>query len=159
MLKKMRRFKQQLDFETCKAILKRQKQGVLSLIDQDGDPYAVPINYLYYQDKIYFHSAKQGHKIEALKLHPKASFCVIDKDEIVPEKLTTYFRSVICLGHIYPIENQEAIIKPFSRAFNPTISDEDIDKEFKQFQSQLMILEMTIDQISGKEAIELVNGK
>ena len=52
------------------------------------------------EKKIYFHSAKSGHKIDAVSQNPRASFCVIDQDQIVPEEYTTYFRSVIVFGTI-----------------------------------------------------------
>ena len=76
------------------------KRQVLALLGDNDYPYAVPISYVYDDGKVYFHSAKSGHKIDAIQRTAKASFCVIDEDLVVPEEYTTYFRSVIAFGRI-----------------------------------------------------------
>ncbi|SDB03994.1 Pyridoxamine 5'-phosphate oxidase [Pseudobutyrivibrio sp. YE44] len=78
MFRKMRRFKQQVSEAECIDILKSTKRGVLSVIGDDGYPYGMPINHYYCEEdgKIYFHGAKAGHKIDAIKACDKASYCV-----------------------------------------------------------------------------------
>src|SRR5699024_12832989 len=93
-----RRKKQALSREDCADILKRGTSGVLALAGDQDYPYAVPISYVYDGEKLYFHCAKSGHKLDAINRNAKASFCVIDQDEIVPEEYTSYFRSVIVFG-------------------------------------------------------------
>jgi uncharacterized protein len=69
MFKTMRRFKQQLSQEKCIEILTNEPHGVLSLISDTGYPYGFPITH-WYDEKtgnIYFHGAKEGHKIDCLK--------------------------------------------------------------------------------------------
>ena len=58
--------------------------------------------------KLYFHCAKAGHKLDAIRAQPKASFCVIDQDQIVPAEYTTYFRSVIAFGTVRILEDEQA---------------------------------------------------
>ena len=158
MFREMRRKKQALSKEDCAAILNRGTSGVLALAGDDDYPYAVPINYVYDGEKLYFHCANSGHKLDAIGRNPKASFCVIDKDEIVPEEYTTYFRSVIVFGKIRILEDdgekRSAIEKlALKYAHDDTIENrqEAIDKEWKP----LCTLEMLPEHISGKEAIEL----
>ena len=100
--RKMRRERQELAREACEEILSRNTAGVLG---DGGYPYAVPLSYIYQDSALYFHCAKEGHKLEALQNCPKASFCVVDQDEIVPEKYTTYFRSVIAFGQASLLED------------------------------------------------------
>ena len=100
MFRDMRRKRQALPPEQCAAILRRGTSGVLALAGDAGYPYAVPLSYVYTDGKLYFHCAKAGHKLDAIQREPRASFCVIDQDEIVPEEYTTYFRSVIAFGRI-----------------------------------------------------------
>ena len=95
--------KQILSEKECVEILEKGTAGVLGLLGDNDYPYAVPISYVYYNSKLFFHGAKSGHKIDAIKKCSKASFCVIDQDHIVPEEYTTYFRSVIAFGKIYII--------------------------------------------------------
>ena len=66
-------------------------------------PYIVPMTFgmEVTDDKqlnIYFHGAKEGHKIDAIKNNPKVSMSIIDQEDVIEEELTTYFRSVILFG-------------------------------------------------------------
>ena len=85
MFREMRRKKQALRPEDCARILAQGTSGVLALLGDDGYPYAVPLSYVYHEGRIYFHSAMTGHKLDALRRCPKASFCVVDQDQMVPE--------------------------------------------------------------------------
>lgn len=161
MFREMRRKKQKLSEEMCAEILNRGTSGVLALEGDEGYPYAVPISYVYDGEKLYFHSARSGHKLDAIRRNPKASFCLIDKDQIVPEEYTTYFRSVIVFGEIRILENEEEkrdAIEKLAVKYAPDDSEENrrqaIDREWKP----LCMLEMRPEHISGKEAIELVRG-
>ncbi|MBP3901898.1 MAG: pyridoxamine 5'-phosphate oxidase family protein, partial [Blautia sp.] len=81
MFREMMRIKQQLSQEECIEILKKEPRGVLSVLGDDGYPYGMPINQYYCEEdgKIYFHSGKKGHKVDAIKRCDKASFCVYDQ--------------------------------------------------------------------------------
>ena len=81
LFRKMRRFKQQISEEECRKVLRGQKRGVLSVLGEDGYPYGIPMNHWYSEADgvIYFHSAKEGHKLDAIKACDKVSFCVHDE--------------------------------------------------------------------------------
>ena len=98
MFREMRRKKQVLSKEECELVLERGTSGVLAVLGEGGYPYAVPLSYVYADGKIVFHCAKQGHKLDAIAKNDKVSFCVVDLDDIQPERYTTYFRSVIAFG-------------------------------------------------------------
>lgn len=158
MFRELRRKKQALSQEDCSDILNRGTSGVLALAGDDDYPYAVPISYVYDGEKLYFHSAKSGHKLDAIRRSPKASFCVIDKDQIVPEEYTTYFRSVIVFGRIRILEEdgeKRSAIEKLALKYAPDDTMENrqaaIEKEWKP----LCMLELTPEHLSGKEAIEL----
>lgn len=158
MFRDMRRKKQLLTFEDTVAIFEKGTSGTLALLGDDDYPYAVPISYVYSDGKIYFHSATAGHKIDALKKCDKASFCVIDADNVVSEEYTTYFRSAIAFGKIKIIENDamkcsaiRALAEKYSFAHREGIENE-INREYKI----LTVIEMDIEHMTGKEAIELV---
>ena len=162
MFKEMRRHKQLLSAEDSAAVLNRGTSGVLALSGEGGYPYAVPLSYVFDGDKLYFHSAKAGHKLEALRRCPKASFCVIDQDQIVPEEYTTYFRSVIAFGTIRELEDdseKRAAIEKLARKYTPNDTPEGMDTAIRRDWAPLCMLEMTIDHMTGKEAIELVKAK
>ena len=162
MFPQMRRKKQEISFEKCVDILNRATSGVLAVIGEGGYPYTVPISYVYTDGKIIFHSAKNGHKIDAIKKDDKVSFCVIDKNDIKPAEFTTYFRSVIAFGRIRILETDEEkrdCIEKLAIRYSPKESVESRNKEIESTWKALCMLEMKIEHMTGKEAIELVNKK
>ena len=105
MFRDMRRKNQLLPQEEAEAILRQGTSGVLSLLGDGGYPYGVPLSYVYHNGKLYFHCAKAGHKLDAIRREGKCSFCVIDQDQVVAEKYTTLFRSVIAFGQVRVLED------------------------------------------------------
>lgn len=158
MFRELRRKKQLLSQEETTAILMRGTSGVLALSGDDGYPYAVPISYVYDGGKLYFHCAKSGHKLDAVRRSEKASFCVIAQDQIVPEEYTTYFRSVIAFGRIRVLEEDEekrAAIEKLALKYAPNGTREGRAHEIQREWTSLCVLELSIEHITGKEAIEL----
>lgn len=158
MFREMRRKKQKLSKEECERILYDGTSGVLALHGDDGYPYTVPISYVYDGEKLWFHSAKSGHKIDAVLKNDKASFCVIDQDQIVPEEYTTYFRSVIAFGRIHIAEDdteKRSAIEKLALKYSPDDTDENREKAIEREWKPLCMLEMEIEHLSGKQAIEL----
>lgn len=162
MFREMRRKRQALAAEEMADVLYKGTSGVLALSGDDGYPYAVPISYVYDGNKIFFHCAQSGHKLDAIRRNAKASFCVISQDQIVPEKYTTYFKSVIVFGKIAVMEDEmemRAAIEKLAMKYAPEDTaagrKNAIDREWKP----LCMLEMRIDHMTGKEAIELAKMK
>lgn len=154
----MRRSKQLLSMEETIEILKKNTHGTLAIQGLDGYPYSLPISYVYANDKIYFHCASDGYKTDCLKQNNKVSFSVVDQDLIVPEKFTTYFKSAIAFGTIRFVESNEEKID-ILKALSVKYTDESMEstmKEINQFIKVVCILEMNIDSLTGKQAIELV---
>ncbi len=154
----MRRSRQQLDEGTCRAVLARGTSGVLSLKDEVY-PYSTPISYATDGDVIYFHGAVVGHKLDVLEHDPHASFVVIDQDLVVPEKFTTYFRSVVCYGTVRKVEDdaeKRRGIELIGHKYSPEVPEELLQEEISGAWNRMVVLAMDIDAMSGKEAIELV---
>lgn len=159
MERKMRRFKQQLSFEECVELLNSTTSGVLALCGEDGQPYGVPLSHIYHDGKLYFHSALSGHKVDLIAQNANASFTVIFQDEIHPERFTTYFKSVIAFGKIRIVDGEtdkQRILEILGRRCNPNDAMA-LQAEIQTGLSRCLALEMHIDKISGKQAIELVN--
>ena len=157
MFRKMRRFNQQLSLSESIEILKKKKTGVLAVLGDNGYPYAVPLNYVYENGKIYFHCAKAGHKISALQNCEKVSFCVIDKDDVSAEEITTYFRSVIVFGKAEILTEKEDIMKAARILGLKYCKNADfIDREIRHFMSTLCCVKISVEHMTGKQAKELV---
>ena len=161
MFREMRRFRQKLGEEECKAILTVGREGVLALNGDGGYPYTVPLNFVYYNGALYFHCAKEGHKIDALRKDGRASFCVIDKADVIQEKYTTFFRSVIAFGIIIEVDDDSEkyeAVKTLTEKYCPDYAD-GIPAEIEKEWSRLNILKLEIGHLSGKQSIELVPKK
>ncbi len=156
--REMRRKRQQLSEEESISILKKSTAGTLALLGDNGYPYAVPISYVYADSKLYFHSALSGHKIDAIRNCDKASFCVIDKDDVHPEKYTTYFRSVIAFGRIHIIEDDQEKLETarmLGDRYNPN-QEKTLQMELEKGLSRMVMIRFDIEHLTGKEAIELM---
>ena len=154
----MRRKRQKLSEEKSIGILQKSTAGTLALLGDNGYPYAVPISYVYADGKLYFHSALSGHKIDAIRNCDKASFCVIDKDDVHPEKYTTYFRCVIAFGRIHIIEDEQEKLETarlLGDRYNPNQEDA-LQKELEKGLSRMVMIRFDIEHLTGKEAIELM---
>lgn len=157
MFRKMRRFRQQLPETEVIEILEQGNTGILSVVGDDGYPYAVPVNYVYEDGKIYVHGAREGHKADAIKQCDKVSFCVIDKDEVIPEKLTTKYRSVIAFGRARFLETEDDIFHAAKILGLKYYDDEAfVEEEIKQEWNGLSCIEIRIEHMTGKEGLELL---
>ena len=154
----MRRSRQQLTQDRALEILQKATSGVLALLGDNDYPYAVPLSYVYSEGKLYFHSAMAGHKIDAISKCDKASFCVIDQDNVQPETYTTHFRSVIAFGRISIVEDEAeklAAARRLGDKYNPG-HDEALQKEIESGLARMLVIRLDIEHLTGKEAIELV---
>ena len=160
MFREMRRGKQLLSMENTIAVMIRCTHGVLACLGDEGYPYAVPLSYVYFNSRIYIHSAKAGHKIDAITKNPKVSFSVIDEDKIVSEEYTTYFRSVIAFGKARIVEGDEWLesFAALVEKYSGNQPQEAKNKEISRCK-QAHIIAIDVEHITGKEAIEFVNTK
>ena len=150
-MRKMRRFKQQLSQENCIKILQQEPRGVLSVLGEDGYPYGMPLDHFYYEGKLYFHCAKSGHKLDAIKKYDKVSYCVMDKGYKKPGEWALNIKSVIVFGHIKVVEDHEKVLQICTMLAHKFTDDEDyIANEIKHAGPAVICLELTPDAITGK---------
>lgn len=149
MFREMRRSKQALSHQECVAILNKCTSGVLAVSGDDDYPYAIPISYVYDDTKLYFHSAKSGHKLDAIKRNSKVSFCVIDQDQVLFGKMRI----------LEDEQEKRSAIEKLAIKYTPngtqTARQKVIDKDYKP----LCMMELVIDHMTGKEAIELTKAR
>ncbi|SHI62772.1 pyridoxamine 5'-phosphate oxidase family protein [Thermoclostridium caenicola] len=159
MFREMRRGRQLMSPEETIAVLERGSNGVLACLGDEDYPYAVPINYVYHNGKIYFHSAMSGHKMDAMMKHPKVSFAVIYQDTIVSEKYTSYFRSAIVFGKARIAEGDERL-EAFRALVEKYSGDQPEENKRREIEgcTRAHIVAIDIEHMTGKQAKELVGG-
>ena len=150
----MRRPEQALSNAVCQKILQKHHEGVLALIDADGQPYAVPLNYWYHDNTLYFHGAPQGHKMSAVAANPQGSFCVIDRADIHAAEFTTYFKSVIAFGPltvVHDIAEIKALMQSFGNHYLPQ-HEHTVEAFVDQYLNEVAVFYLKIETLTGKQA-------
>ncbi len=158
MFRKMARIREQIPNEECIEILKTQLRGVLSVLGDDDYPYGFPINHYYCEEdgKLYFHGGTKGHRIDAMRSHGKASFCVLDEGR--PEQEGGWalrFRSVIVFGRLEEVEDHNRAIEITRALCHKFTSDEEyIEKEIENAGARTMVVCLTPEHMTGKTVLE-----
>ena len=158
MFRELRRKNQALPRGECLDILQRSANGVLALLGDGGYPYAVPLNHVCIGEKLYFHCAMEGHKIDAVRACDRASYCVTDADEVDAQAYSTRYRSVIAFGRMRILEDEGEkinILSALGGRFCPA-TPERTAMEIRGAADHTAVLELSIEHISGKEAAALV---
>lgn len=157
MFRTIRKKKNALDITSTKNLLQQNRRGVLSMNGDDGYPYAIPVNYLYDEDnkKIYFHGARAGHKVDALKACDKVCFTVYGNEMIKEETWAPYMQSVVVFGRCHLLETSEktmTLLKKFAMKYYP--NEQMVDVEILRAGKAAQLFEIEIEYLSGKEVQE-----
>ena len=155
MFREMRRFKQALSQAECEELLRREPRGVLALHGEDGYPYALPMNQVYLDGRLYFHCAREGHKLDAIAADERASFCVVDQGFRKEGEWWLNLRSVIAFGRVQRVADPQRmahVARQLGLKHYPT--PEGVEEELAKDLGRVAILEMTIDHMTGKQVTE-----
>ena len=151
----MRRFKQELPEQECQEILTYGYRGFLSVIGDGGYPYALPINFVYADGRIWFHCALEGHKIDAIKSCDKACFTVLAEPVKEENDWWYHVRSVICFGRVQVLTDEaERLVRLRQLGAKYFPDGYDIDLDVKKNGPQAAVLCFTIEHMSGKRVKE-----
>jgi uncharacterized protein len=152
------------DENSINEILKACEYGTLSLISE-GKPYLLALNFVSLEGSIYFHGAKEGRKIEAIKSNPNASFLVVKPYSFIPSffsdtmaacPATQFFASVLFEGIINFIDDgniKAKVLNALMKKFQSEDSFEEISYEKAMYTKMLdktAIFELKPQNISCK---------
>jgi uncharacterized protein len=147
----MRRSDRAMPQNDAKALLQNGECGVLSTVSADGQPYGVPVSYCFTENVIYFHCAIEGHKVENIKKNNKVSFCVVGRTEVLPDKFSTKYESVIVFGKAIEIagdEKREALLQLINKYSQGFI--ENGLKYIKEASDKTKVYKILTESITGK---------
>lgn len=153
MFREMRRKKQQITTEECLEVLMNETRGVLSVQGENGYPYGIPMDFWYNEEDghIYYHSSKQGHKIDAIKENDKVSFCVYDKGFKRDGEWAWNVKSVIIFGRLRVVEDYDKAMNAIRNMANRYTSDQAyIEKEIVVSGPNVLCLELIPEHMTGK---------
>ena len=157
MRKEMRRKERQMSEKDALKALEKAEWGTFCVNGDDGYPYGVPVNYVFKDGKIIFHSATAGYKFDAVKRDEKVSFTVVTYEKIVPEKFAADYESIIVFGKARFAEDREQKEKGLLELVKVHHSrymkegQEYIQKAF----NEACVIEIIPEHISGKRCVVL----
>ncbi len=159
MFRPMRRANREIPEEAAKHLLKQSRGGVLAVNGDDGYPFAIPVNYFYdqEQDKIYFHGAKSGHKVDALKKRTIRSALPFMAMSTLSRAIgPPYVQSTVVFGRCRLVEDAAATetrVRELGLKYYP--GREEVEKEIAQKAIKgVQLYEITIEHLTGKQIQE-----
>lgn len=151
MFRDVTRKKNKLSPTECKEILNQELRGVLAVNGDDGYPYALPINFYFDEEnnRIYFHSGKVGHKLDAIAHSDKVSFCVYANGYRKDDHWALNIKSVIVFGRIHIVDDwTDELMVDFCKRF--TQDTEYIYSEIEKSRRNTIVLCLEIEHLTGK---------
>jgi len=152
MTRPLRRDDRRLDDAAAMALLKRGEYGILSTSDRNNQPYGIPVNYVVMEECIFFHCATEGQKLENITANKGVSFCVVGTTELVPEKFSTRYESVVVSGNAEMIEDRVQKSNAL-RALVAKYAPDHIssgETYIEKLMDQTAVVRISIDRLIGK---------
>lgn len=156
MFKPLRRAKNKMPDLDAQKILESGEYGVLAVLDVNGYPYAVPVNYVMDGEKLWVHCATEGAKIEAISAHSAVSFTVVGRHSVDAKRFSSDYESVICFGQAQVIEDAALKVDVLQRFINK-YAKAYIESGYKYVDNDHMktaVIEISIEHTSGKTNIK-----
>lgn len=152
-MRALRRKDKQITMEEAQALLTVSDHGILSTVDSDGQPYGIPLNYVYTNDAIYFHCAVPGHKIDNIENNPRVSFCVVGNTKVLPADFSTNYVSTVVFGVACEVKGEERYnsLMGLLEKYSPDYIEEG-KKYIEKLDKVTKVIKIDIQQISGKKA-------
>ena len=151
MIRKVRRKDREISYEQATQLLAEGEYGFLATVGPDGQPYGVPLNYVFADNALYFHCALEGHKLENINANNKVSFCVVGKTKVLPDKFSTEYESALAFGTASVVQGEErykallSIVEKYSPDFM-----EEGKKAIAQYDDKTVVIKVDINHITGK---------
>lgn len=150
-MRKMRRKDREIEIKKAITLLSQSDYGILSTIGKNGQPYGVPLNYVYKENSLYFHCARTGHKLENIRNNPKVSFCVVGETNVLPAQFSTEYESVIAFGVASEAKEEERIsaLQWLIEKYSPEFVEEG-KKYIEEKNNATTVIKIEIGHVSGK---------
>ena len=153
MFRGMRRWKQRVPVEECIKILMEERRGAFSVLGDNGYPYTIPINFYYDENDrcIYFHGAKEGHKVDAIKRCDKVCFTTWNTGYQDKGCWAWNVSSVIVFGRARLVEVRETVedrVRKLAMKYYPTM--EEVEKGLDASMDRLQLFAIDIEHMTGK---------
>ena len=151
MFSTMRRKDREVTGSMIEEILLQGEFGTLATISENGYPYTVPLSYVYYDKAIFFHCAKQGHKLNNIQHNNKVSFSVVTDVNLLPSEFVTNYKSVIAFGEASEVtgDGKEDALRKLIEKYSADFIREGNDY-IQRAQDNTTVIKIDIHHLTGK---------
>ena len=156
----MRRSDREQSREFSLALIDRCTHGVAAISTGEDTPYCLPLSFVRVEDRLYFHCALEGRKLDLLQQNPRMCVTFVGGDEpafVPPATYTTYFQSVIVTGtasEVTDTQEKAAALEALCRKLTPDHMGEGFDRAIEQSLAVTGVWRVDMDQITGKAKLE-----
>lgn len=145
-----------LGIAAMKEVLDKGQWGVLSTISENGQPYGVPLHYVYDHEKnmIYCHCSPGGQKVINIRNNPNVSFNVVGEWRVLEDAFISNYKSVIITGTATIYEDGDQMRRPLELLcahLAPTTTDKQRQTVIDRYLKLVRIIAITIKEMTGKE--------
>ncbi|MCF6271530.1 MAG: pyridoxamine 5'-phosphate oxidase family protein [Melioribacteraceae bacterium] len=150
-MNELRRKDRAITNEEAITLLNKGEYGVLSTTSENGEPYGIPLSYCVVDNSIYFHCAVEGKKLGHFKHNKAVSFCVVRDTEILPNKFSTKYESVIISGIVEEVfgDEKQVGLEGLLHKYSPEFLEKGLSY-IKDSSIKTLVFKISIEQISGK---------
>jgi nitroimidazol reductase NimA-like FMN-containing flavoprotein (pyridoxamine 5'-phosphate oxidase superfamily) len=141
------------------AFLAARTEGRLATCNQALEPYITPLNYFYFEDKIYFHSKLSGRKLNNIIENKRVCFEVSEVDRITfsDERAcacSTRYTSVLVFGpaRVVVDETEKAVL--LNRLVERFAAGRPFPPVEVKDAARVAVVEISIEEISGKRNVD-----
>lgn len=146
--------KKQLSNDEALNFLIEQTVGRLATCDCSGTPYITPLNYIYYQHKLYFHCANEGRKLDNIAANSKVCFEVsrVNKNVFGPLacNFSTRYTSVLIEGTASIVEDPIRKLELLNTLTSKLANGRHFAPAVPESASRVTVVEISIETLSGK---------
>jgi uncharacterized protein len=150
-MKNIRRKDREITTREAVEILDSAEYGVLSTVGKDGQPYGIPLNYVYRNGSIYFHCTLIGQKLDNITENPRVSFCVVGKTKVLPDKFAVEYESAVAFGlasEVFGNERYNALVRLLEK-YCPDFMEE--GKRYIELKDKATkVIKIEVSHVSGK---------
>jgi nitroimidazol reductase NimA-like FMN-containing flavoprotein (pyridoxamine 5'-phosphate oxidase superfamily) len=144
------------DQQTVTGILRQTLVGRIATINRKGFPVIKPVNFLYLDGKIYFHSSLKGEKTEDIRRGSPVCFEVDQPIAyVIASKVACranyYYRSIIVKGKASFVKDQDKKREILERMMKKYQPEEDSGEIPMEILKNTAVIEIRVEKISGKE--------
>jgi uncharacterized protein len=150
-MRTIRRTDREIPAQEAAALLERAEYGVLSTVGADGQPYGLPLSYVYRNGGIYFHCALSGHKLDNFAHDARVSFCAVGATRVLPDKFATEYESAVAFGVVSELEGdarQEALLWLLEK-YSPAFLEEG-KRYIEQKEQATKVFKIEVSHYTGK---------